>query len=309
MHLCFDSIKVLKTVEWRREAMGCVGERKTSKCSSWVRKFEIFWTKFVVFIRMKSIRRGVSVVTVQRIIHENMDMSKVCVNLFTSFSLTNWRKEALVITGRRFSSLPLIQEYFSTWWPMTRAWSTVMIQRLRVRVPRGSLWIVRASSTSIGIPLAWRTSNPTKSILWLLWGSQKRDYVVKGQSFSTQVCGTCTRINYHSTTSFRSNQLLNRAGHQIHQFSTFLWSSLCSTSRRMTSEAVVLKTLRRWRETVRRGMNTFTLEGCHGASQSGRNTTIDALKTWLYLKEVKVCTSLNLRNIFDENIWKNVGYN
>lgn len=72
-----------------------------------------------------------------RVMNEHIhsqNVSKVCPQGAQGL---NRRNKTSITAGRLMSLLPPIQEHFSLWWHVTKAGFTVMIQRLRDRVPNG----------------------------------------------------------------------------------------------------------------------------------------------------------------------------
>ena len=91
-----------------------------------------------VSIETISAHFDVSVGTVHTIIHEELQMQKICAK-FVPRVLREDQKDILMTAGRWLSWSIQILQFLMLWWPAMKAWSTAMTQTPRDRVPSGSM--------------------------------------------------------------------------------------------------------------------------------------------------------------------------
>ena len=155
------------------------------------------------------------------------------------------------------------------WWPARKAGPTVMTQRPTHRVPSGSMLALpdtrRPERTNpptnfwwslFLTVLAWFTCTwfpldrqSTKNTMLRFLGSSGRDSVGRGQHSSNRVSGISTRTMHQSTTPSLSQSILPRwASRQFLSFPIIQNLLPVAFGYSLSSEAVVMRQLRRWKK-------------------------------------------------------------
>ena len=111
------------------------------------------------------------------------------------------------------------------------------------------------------------------------WGSSKRDSVEKGQHSSNRVSGISTRTMHQSTTPSLSQTIwqiwASRQFLTFHIVQSFLPVTFVYS---LSSEAVVMRQLRRWKRLWRRSLTCSHKRTSMGPSRSCWNGTTSALQ-------------------------------
>ena len=197
----------------------------------------------------------------------------------------------------------------SSWFSGDLRWKLDLLLRPRDRVPRERTlalpdprrpdranpptnfwWSLFFDST--GFPL---NRQPTRNIMLRFYGSSGSDSVGRAQHSSNRVCGISTRTIHQSTTPSLSRTIWPRREQR-----KFLTLPIVQTLLPVTfgysqsSEAVVMRELRRWKRLWRRSLTCSHKRNSMGRSRSCWNGTTSALQpeeiTSKRLLEFYVCT-------------------
>ena len=133
-----------------------------------------------------------------------------------------------------------------------------------------------AWSTSTGFPLERQSTGNT--MLWF-WGSSGRDSVARGQHFSNRVSGISTRAIHQSTTPYLSQTIWQRwASRQFFTLFTVQILLPVTFAYSLSSEAVVMRELRRWKGLWQRSLTHSHKRTSMGHSRICWNGTTRALQ-------------------------------
>ena len=237
--------------------------------------------------------------------------------LYTQLFMRNWRcgrfaqslsqgcsekirkKDVGMTAGRWLSWSIHIWQFLMRWWPAMKAGSTAMTQIPRDRVPSGSLLALpdprrpdRANPHTnfwwslFLTALAWATCTEfpldrqlTRNTLLSFQGSSRRDSVGGGQHSSNRVTGISTRTMHQSTIPSLSQTIWPRwASRQFLSLPIVQTLLPVTFGYSLSSEAVVMRQLRRWKRLWWRSLTRSYKRTSMGPSSSCWNDTTSALQ-------------------------------